>query len=255
MYFCFGFLSKTELRLQRSDVKYLGNTRYDDLDADTEGEERNHFIDDNTAAVADFLDDLLPLRQKQIENRTHQHDDKGDDRVIQQALHPVAPYAGRGHQRENDRDAAGADADGKRNGIKYLGFDCTQADGVGVFFRYAAYRSVGIAEPLQRCSADQQAAAQLDDRQRQVEQRQYEVADGQTAEPDKQVVGENSPNDGLAGIFVQSRQKTVHEKSCSHGIRHRKQSHKGGYKHEDKTFDHPEIFSGSDKLTACRIST
>ena len=159
-------------------MEYFGDARHHDLDADAEGEERDHFIDDDAAVVADFSDDLLSLCKKQVEDRAHQYDDDGDDRVVEQATDPVAADAGRSHHRENDRDAAGADADRKGNGIEYPGFDRPQTDGVGVSFRYAAGRSVGVAEPLQRRATDEQAAAQLDDRQRQVEEREYEMPDG-----------------------------------------------------------------------------
>ena len=222
-------------------MEYFGDARHHDLDADAEGEERDHFIDDDAAVVADFSDDLLSLCKKQVEDRAHQYDDDADDRVVEQATDPVAADAGRSHHRENDRDAAGADADRKGNGIEYPGFDRPQTDGVGVSFRYAAGRSVGVAEPLQRRATDEQAAAQLDDRQRQVEEREYEMPDGQTSQADQQVVGDDSSDDGHAGLLVESRQESVHEKSRPYGIRHRKQRHKGGYEHEDRAFDHFEF--------------
>ncbi len=173
-------------------MEYFGDARHHDLDADAEREECDHFIDDDAAVVADFSDDLLSLCKKQVEDRAHQYDDDGDDRVVEQATDPVAADAGRSHHRENDRDAAGADADWKGNGIEYPGFDRPQTDGVGVSFRYAAGRSVGVAEPLQRRATDEQAAAQLDDRRRQVEEREYEMPDGQTSQADQQVVGDDS---------------------------------------------------------------
>ena len=45
----------------RSDmqVEQLGDARHDDLDADAEGEEGDHLVDDDAAAVADFADCLL----------------------------------------------------------------------------------------------------------------------------------------------------------------------------------------------------
>ena len=217
-------------------MKYFGDACHHDLNADAEGEECDHLVDDDAAAVTDFFDDLLSLRQKQVEDRAHQQDDYGDDRIVQQAPDPIAPNTGRGHHRENDRDAAGADADRERDGIKYPGFDCPQADGIGVFLRYAAGRSVGVAEPLQRRTADQQTAAQLDDRQRQIEERQHEMSDGQTSQTDQQVVGDDPSDDGFARILVQPRQKPVHEESRSYGIRHWKQRHEGGYEHEDRAF-------------------
>lgn len=52
----------------RSDmqVEQLGDARHDDLDADAEGEEGDHLVDDDAAAVADFADDPFALRQEQI---------------------------------------------------------------------------------------------------------------------------------------------------------------------------------------------
>lgn len=71
-------------------MEYFGDARHHDLDADAEGEERDHFIDDDAAVVADFSDDLLSLCKKQVEDRAHQYDDDGDDRVVEQATDPVA---------------------------------------------------------------------------------------------------------------------------------------------------------------------
>ena len=67
------------------------------------------------------------------------------------------------------------------------------------------------------------------------------MPDGQTSQADQQVVGDDSSDDGHAGLLVESRQESVHEKSRPYGIRHRKQRHKGGYEHEDRAFDHFEF--------------
>ncbi len=49
-------------------VEQLGDARHDDLDADAEGEEGDHFVDDDAAAVADFkavYEDLKESYQKE----------------------------------------------------------------------------------------------------------------------------------------------------------------------------------------------
>ena len=91
----------------RSDmqVEQLGDARHDDLDADAEGEEGDHLVDDDAAAVADFADDPFALRQEQIKYQAHQYDDQRDDRVGEQAPRPAVLHADRRHQRQDDRDA------------------------------------------------------------------------------------------------------------------------------------------------------
>lgn len=130
---------------------------------------------------------------------------------------------------------------GNGNGIEYPGFDRPQTDGVGVSFRYAAGRSVGVAEPLQRRATDEQAAAQLDDRQRQVEEREYEMPDGQTSQADQQVVGDDSSDDGHAGLLVESRPRIRSREIPPLRDSPQETAPKGGYEHEDRAFDHFEF--------------
>ena len=68
------------------------------------------------------------------------------------------------------------------------------------------------------------------------EERQHEMPDGQAAQPDEQIVGDDPPDDRLAVFIVQPRQKPVDQEARTHGVRHRKQRHEGGYEREKKSF-------------------
>ena len=217
-------------------MKYLRYTCHGNLYADAECKKGNELVNDLIPYRPEFLNNSLPLGKKDIKYGCHTNYNKCNHKIIDSGLQQFTFDAGRSHQSKYNGYTARTDADGKRDGIKYPGFDCPQADGIGVFLRYAAGRSVGVAEPLQRRAADQQTAAQLDDRQRQIEERQHEMSDGQTSQTDQQVVGDDPSDDGFACILVQPRQKPVHEESRSYGIRHWKQRHEGGYEHEDRAF-------------------
>ena len=222
----------------RSDmqVEQLGDARHDDLDADAEGEEGDHFVDDDAAAVADFADDPFALRQEQIKYQAHQYDDQRDDRVGEQAPRPAVLHADRRHQRQDDRDAARADADGKGDRVEDLRLDGRFVNGVDVLALRPSHRGVRIAEPLQGGAADQQSSAQLDDRERKPEKRQHEMPHGQAAQPDEQVVGDDPADDRPAVLVVQPRQQSVDQESGSHRVGHREQRHEGGYEREQKPF-------------------
>ena len=222
----------------RSDmqVEQLGDARHDDLDADAEGEEGDHFVDDDAAAVADFADDPFALRQEQIKYQAHQYDDQRDDRVGEQAPRPAVLHADRRHQRQDDRDAARADADREGDRVEDLRIEVYFVERIDVLALRPSHRGVRIAEPLQGGAADQQSSAQLDDRERKPEKRQHEMPHGQAAQPDEQIVGDDSADDRPAVLVVQPRQQSVDQESGSHRVGHREQRHEGGYEREQKPF-------------------
>ena len=187
-------------------MEYFLDAFRDDLDADAEREECDHFIDYHRARDPYFLRDFLSLRQDDVQDQTHQEDDERDDRIVYDDLSQAVLDIDRRHQGENDGYAAGSDADRKGDRVKYPGFQVAYADRVDGLVRRAACRSIRIAEPLQGRFTDQKTSSQLNDRQRQSEQGQYEVPDRQAADPDQQVVDGNPPDDGSSLRTVQSRQ-------------------------------------------------
>ena len=59
---------------------------------------------------------------------------------------------------------------------------------------------------------------------------------GQAAQPDEQIVGDDSADDRPAVLVVQPRQQSVDQESGSHRVGHREQRHEGGYEREQKPF-------------------
>ena len=221
----------------RIQMEQFRNPRNHDLHAHAKSEKCDHLVDDDRPVAAQLLHDPVALRKKKIEYEAHQDDDDGDHEVVDGAPHPVVFRAGRSHQRQDDRHAARTDADGKGDRIENLRLDRFEVDRLRAPVRRPADDGrIGVAEPRQRRAADQQTAAELHDRKRQIEQQQHEVSDRQTAQSDAQIIDQNPPDDGFAVRGVEPRQKTVHDEARSHGIRHGKQRHEGGYEHESETF-------------------
>ena len=129
-----------------------------------------------------------------------------------------------------------ADADREGDRVEDLRFEGYFVERVDILALRVPHRGVRVAEPLQGGAADQQPAAQLDYRQREPEERQHEMPDGQAAQPDEQIVGDDPPDDRLAVFIVQPRQKPVDQEARTDGVRHRNQRHEGGYEREKKSF-------------------
>ena len=124
---------------------------HNDLDADAEGEEGDHLVDDHTARAAQLFDDFFALGQKQIQNRAHDENDDGDNRVIDSALQQRGAFgAGGCHEGKNNRNGTRTDADGKGERIENCELIFDRATGSTVLF---SLPPMDESESLSHCKA------------------------------------------------------------------------------------------------------
>lgn len=150
-------------------MKYLRYTCHGNLYADAECKKGNELVNDLIPYRPEFLNNSLPLGKKDIKYGCHTNYNKCDHKIIDSGLQQFTFDAGRSHQSKYNGYTARTDADGKRDGIKYLLFYILPFETIHIPARFFLIRRVRIAEQLHGRFTDKYPTAQLNDRDGQTE--------------------------------------------------------------------------------------